>query len=71
MPKPTPLTPSELEARLESMRESVRNALVAGVETNMGTFTHFDSRGTAHFTTKHGVKGWTGAKALHFVQVLK
>lgn len=54
---------------LEKIRENLRNTLKAGMLTNMGTFTHFDESGTAHFITKHGVKGWTGRDALHFIQI--
>lgn len=56
---------------LEQIRENLRNTLKSGMLTNMGTFTHFDEQGYAHFDLGNGRKGVTGPLALHFVQVKK
>ena len=41
-----------------------------GTETNHGKLVNFDERGTAHFITSKGHKGWVGNQAFFLVQVL-
>jgi hypothetical protein len=58
-----------IQNNLENMRQKIRETLKNGTVTNVGTFTHWDESGAAHFITANGRKGWTGRNALHLIQV--